>query len=138
MSLENAKAFADKVAASPELQAREAELTGSTIDELAQQVAEIAKAEGFDCTADEIKEAAKAHLGDLGEGELSDESLDNVAGGAAGKPVVVAPPGGVPPAQLPGNPPPNVPGKPGRPPMTNPGGPPIKTPPGITPPGKPY
>jgi len=123
MSLENAKAFAEKVAANPELLAKVNALSGTTIDALAEQVLQIAKSEGFECTTDEIKEVAKTHLGDLGEITLDDSELENVAGGQDG---IV--------------PPPPVPGaKPGQPRTTWPPVPfpedPIITPSG--PPGKP-
>jgi len=145
MSLEQAQAFAAKVAESPELQAREAELTGSNIDELAEQVAKIAAAEGFDCTAAEIKEAAKSHLGDLGEGELGDADLDAVAGGAGypGKPGFEPPPGGYkPPPGGGGGGGGTYPGKPGFPPPGGGGGAPTPAPKprpgGGGYPGKPY
>lgn len=69
MSVENAKAFLEKAKSDAELRDR---LSGA---ESVKERAEIAQAEGFDFTKEEIQSAA---------GALSDDELQSVSGGSAG------------------------------------------------------
>ncbi|QGT99853.1 hypothetical protein SYNTR_1260 [Candidatus Syntrophocurvum alkaliphilum] len=49
--------------------------------ESAEEVQAVLKEEGFDLTVDEILQARDAFVKEVEQGELSDESLEDVAGG---------------------------------------------------------
>ena len=77
MSLENAKAFLAKAKEDKELQAKLNALPKDDFNAAMEKGLAIAKEAGFDFTADEWKQALKDVYG-----ELSEEDLKNVAGGA--------------------------------------------------------
>jgi predicted ribosomally synthesized peptide with nif11-like leader len=115
MSIQKAREFAQKVLASQELLDKGADLTGTSYVDLAKEIAEIAKNEGYDCTYDEILNAAIELLGPQAansDAELSDDELESVAGGKGGMP-------GIPST------PPSLPSRPSKPGPINPGGPSI-------------
>ncbi len=78
MSVESAKAFLKKFSEDSQFKA---EFEGKDEEGRRQMV----KNAGFEFTKEEIKEAAG-----VGEGELSDEELENVAGGGVGIATAVA------------------------------------------------
>ena len=77
MSLENAKAFLAKAKEDKELQAKMKALPKGDFNVALEKGLEIAKAAGFDFTADEWKQAYK----DTSGGELSEKDLKKVSGG---------------------------------------------------------
>lgn len=73
MALENAKKFMSDAQTDPSIQNKID--TGAVEGDKLEALAKAAKDLGYDFTADELKAAVK------GEGELSEDELDNVAGG---------------------------------------------------------
>ena len=72
MSIESAKAFIERMNTDEEFAKRTMEQRGK------EQIASFLKTEGFEFSEDEFKEGMQT----LGKGELTDEQLSEVAGGA--------------------------------------------------------
>ncbi len=81
MSIENVKAFMEKVKNDKELQDKLKCLVKHNMEASVAQGIQVAKKVGYEFTAEEFKEV----MSSSGDAQLSDAELDNVAGGGGGE-----------------------------------------------------